>query len=87
VVERDCGTGTAAAVPGVRVAGKTGTAPLLAADGSERPDAWLSSFVGLLPADDPDFVVLVAVEAAHTDAPWGGRVAAPAFARIAAGLR
>jgi hypothetical protein len=72
------GTGNAARLQGVRVAGKTGTADYDVA-GTERLYA---SFVGIVPADAPRYVILVGVETPRTDA-WGGRVAAPAFARIA----
>ena len=73
----DHGTGAAAAVPGVSVAGKTGTAEVGAGD----PHAW---FVGFAPADDPQIVVAVVVENAGT----GGGVAAPvARAVLAAALR
>lgn len=77
-VEGERATGGAAAVPGLRVAGKTGSA--------SRPEGGLlASFVGYVPADAPRYVVVVQV--GH-DRPggWGGRVAAPAFARLAAGL-
>jgi cell division protein FtsI/penicillin-binding protein 2 len=49
------GTGTAAAVPGVSVAGKTGTAET----GKEHDDSW---FVGMAPADDPKVVVAIVIE-------------------------
>ena len=86
-VEGPRATGRQAAVPGVRVAGKTGTAPLVLADGRVDSDRYLSSFVGLAPADDPDFVVLVSVAGPQGDSPWGGTVAAPAFRRIVEALR
>ncbi|MDO4291518.1 MAG: penicillin-binding transpeptidase domain-containing protein, partial [Eggerthellaceae bacterium] len=54
VVER--GTGTEAAIAGVEVAGKTGTAEY--SDGRED-DSW---FVGMAPADNPKVVVVVALE-------------------------
>lgn len=67
------GSGYAAAVPGVEVAGKTGTAEY----GTEgAAHAW---FTGFAPADDPQIAVAVIVESA-TDS-WlgetGGQVAAP----------
>ncbi|MCS7172284.1 MAG: penicillin-binding transpeptidase domain-containing protein [Armatimonadetes bacterium] len=60
------GTGRAAALPGVAVAGKTGTAT---APGG-APHAW---FIGFAPAHRPRVVVAVVVERAGT----GGQVAAP----------
>jgi peptidoglycan glycosyltransferase len=67
------GTGTAARIPGVPVAGKTGTAE----SGSDAaPHAW---FLGFAPADNPVVVVIVIVENggnAGSEA-TGGTVAAP----------
>ena len=60
------GTGTAAAIPGVSVAGKTGTAE----NTRGRPDAW---FVGYAPAESPRFAVAVILE----NAGYGGEQAAP----------
>lgn len=74
VVTDPDGTGHAAAIPGVRVAGKTGTA----VRGGGR---YYASFVGVVPADAPRYIVLVGVEGV-TDG--GGKVAAPMFAKIAA---
>ncbi len=77
------GTGTLAAIPGYRVAGKTGTA--------EKPDPrtggyatgrYVASFVGMVPASNPRLIVLIAVDEPH-GAIFGGVVAAPAFRDIA----
>jgi cell division protein FtsI (penicillin-binding protein 3) len=78
------GTGVKAAVPGYRVAGKTGTA--------QQPDpahggaysSWMNwdTFAGMIPADDPQFVVAIMVDnPAH--GLEGGDVAAPLFHQIA----
>jgi len=68
------GTGTAAALPGVEVAGKTGTAELVpTADGAADPkntDAW---FVAFAPASTPKVAVAVMLVAAGQ----GGATAAP----------
>lgn len=55
------GTGRAAAIPGYRVAGKTGTAqkPRIGAAGYS---GYMSSFVGFAPADDPRLVVAVVLD-------------------------
>ncbi len=60
------GTGTAAAIAGVQVAGKTGTAEVE----NGEPHAWFAAFA---PASDPQVVVAVLVENGGT----GGTVAAP----------
>lgn len=75
-VER--GTGTAARIPGVAVAGKTGTAQC--GEGCP-PHAW---FVAFAPADAPRYAVAVLVENGGTlrDEATGGRVAAPVAAQV-----
>jgi len=76
----DDGTGTSAAVPGYRVAGKTGTAqkPREGAPGYE-PGAYVGSFVGFAPADRPEVVVAVAVDEPRRGGYYGGSTAAPLF--------
>lgn len=79
------GTAPRAAVEGIRVAGKTGTAQKAEAGGYSK-DRWLASFVGFLPADDPRLVIAVTVDEPKTSH-FGGVVAAPVFRSIAeAGL-
>jgi cell division protein FtsI (penicillin-binding protein 3) len=75
------GTGSGAAVPGVRVGGKTGTARAAA-----TPGAMWGHFVGFAPAEAPRLVVSVSVEVPEGAGYAGGAVAAPAFARLAAAL-
>lgn len=67
------GTGTAAQIPGVQVAGKSGTAETVK---DAAPHAWFTAFA---PANDPQVVVAVIIENggdAGSEA-TGGRVAAP----------
>jgi len=87
------GTGTAAAIPGYTVAGKTGTAqkPATGYDRGRRvaqeskggylEDAWIASFVGLVPAEKPRLALLVVVDEPEGHA-FGGVVAAPIFREI-----
>lgn len=81
VVEAERGTGKKARVPGVRVAGKTGTAqkvdPRTRAYSNER----IASFIGYAPADDPLFVTLVMIDNPR-GVRYGGLVAAPVFSAI-----
>ena len=70
-----------AAVPGYRIAGKTGTAQMPIPGGYD-PNSTIASFVGFAPADDPQFIVLVKI-VKPTTSPWGAEVAAPVFKRIA----
>jgi len=67
------GTGTRAALSGVQVAGKTGTAEVAVGG----PHAW---FAGFAPAGDPRVVVAVLVENAGT----GGSIAAPIARQVIA---
>ena len=78
------GTGKPAQIPGVAVAGKTGTADtgLTTASGKpEAPDAW---FAGFAPAAKPEIAVAVIVENAGTsnNEITGGKVAAPIAAAV-----
>jgi cell division protein FtsI/penicillin-binding protein 2 len=75
------GTGTEAAVEGYQVAGKTGTAAKPDPRGGYSTSRYVASFVGAVPASDPQLVVLVTVDEPSTI--WGGTVAAPAFQQIA----
>ncbi len=75
------GTGTGAAVEGYRVAGKTGTAQT--ADGAGGISATTASFVGVVPADDPQLTIGVVVYK-PTSGFFGGTVAAPVFHDVAA---
>ena len=80
VVEK--GTGQKARIKGVAVAGKTGTAQRALADGSGYdPNARIASFVGFLPANDPQYVCVIMVENPRENG-WGGHVAAPAFREV-----
>lgn len=78
VSEVSAGTGYQAAIPGISVAGKTGTAETGQAG---APHTW---FVGFAPADNPKVAVAVVVEGGDqgTSANTGGTVAAPIAKRI-----
>ncbi len=77
------GTGGKAAVPGVRVAGKTGTAQKIDPQtGRYSPTQFVASFVGFAPADDPRLTMIVVIDEPRTEQ-WGGAVAAPVFRRVA----
>jgi cell division protein FtsI (penicillin-binding protein 3) len=76
------GSGTAAQVPGYRIAGKTGTAAKPDESGGYSDYRYVASFVGFVPAAKPRLVILVTVDEPR-GAIWGGTVAAPAFAEIA----
>jgi len=75
------GTGTNAAISGVPVAGKTGTAETpgnkACGGGVEENQAW---FIGFAPADDPQIAIAVSIECTPE---FGGDVAAPIFRDVA----
>jgi cell division protein FtsI (penicillin-binding protein 3) len=77
------GTGKKAQVKGYRVAGKTGTAqkPNLHSRGY-NPDAYVASFIGFFPAENPRFAILCLLDEPKTSI-YGGATAAPLFAEIA----
>ena len=76
-VVNDGGTGAAARIPGLDIAGKTGTAQTIANSKSSRGEdhAWFASFA---PVKDPEVVVIVLVERGG----HGGEVAAPIARKI-----
>lgn len=83
------GTATVAAVPGFRVAGKTGTARRIAPGGrGYLANSYTVSFAGMMPAQDPAFVCVVVIDDPRTNkvTRYGGTVAAPAFKKIATRL-
>jgi cell division protein FtsI (penicillin-binding protein 3) len=78
------GTGTKAAIPGYRVAGKTGTAQQPDPNHGGAYSSWMNwdTFAGMVPADNPQFVVAIMIDnPAH--GVEGGDVAAPLFNNIA----
>lgn len=80
-VTEEGGTALKAALPGYEVAGKTGTAQKFV-DGKYSHAQHVSSFIGMVPADNPRLVVLVSVDEPK-GAAYGGVVAAPVFRKIA----
>jgi penicillin-binding protein A len=63
------GTGTSAAIPGISVAGKTGTAE------TNRPNVYTAWFISFAPADNPQVAVAVVLEEQLNG--FGGAVSAP----------
>ena len=74
------GTAPKAKVPGYRVAGKTGTAEIVnPACGCYSGGGYTASFAGFAPADDPQLVVQVVLQAPTRGSHYGGDAAAPVF--------
>ena len=77
------GTASKAQVPGYRVGGKTGTAYKIV--GGKYVRQYVGSFVGFAPASDPRIIIAVMIdEPASGHSYYGGTVAAPVFASVAA---
>jgi cell division protein FtsI/penicillin-binding protein 2 len=70
-----------AAVPGYKIAGKTGTAQV-PIPGGYHPSWTIASFIGYAPPEDPAFIVLVKIDKPVVE-PWGSKVAAPVFKAVA----
>ena len=77
VVYAPGGTGPLAAIPGYRVAGKTGTAQRAAPNGGGYTNERTVSFAGFAPADNPRILVYVVVQNPRAANSFGGTVAAP----------
>jgi len=79
------GTAPKAAIPGYRVAGKTGTAQRVATSGPRAghyDGTYTSSFIGIAPADAPRFVTAVILQGTGGHGHFGGLVAAPLFSKV-----
>ena len=81
VIDPEVGVAPGAAVPGYRVAGKTGTAQAVGEECGCYDGTFTVSFAGFAPADDPRFTIYVVVHNPRNGG-GGGSVAGPAFAKI-----
>ena len=79
VVVRGTGNPTAQ-IPGYTTAGKTGTAQVVE-NGRYLPGAYIASFIGMIPAGHPRYVILVKVDRPRGEI-YGSLVAAPVFAQL-----
>ncbi|GGA96533.1 penicillin-binding transpeptidase domain-containing protein [Agarivorans gilvus] len=82
-VIQDGGTGKKAAVPGYRVAGKTGTSRKAVRGG--YGDDYVAIFAGVAPVSKPKLAIVVFVNEPKTDHYYGGDVAAPVFSKVMQG--
>ena len=75
------GTGKRAAIPGYRVAGKTGTA-WKATAGGYSTDRYMAVFGGVAPATSPRLAAVVVIDEPSAGQYMGGDVAAPVFSAV-----
>ncbi|GAC1619583.1 MAG: penicillin-binding protein 2 [Nevskia sp.] len=78
------GTAVKAAIPGYRVAGKTGTVKKNA-NGGYLEGSHQSVFIGMMPAEHPRLVALVMIDEPKNGVYFGGDVSAPVFSRVLGG--
>ena len=76
------GSGHNAYIEGYRVGGKTGTAQKVGPDGHYMVGNYVLSFIGFMPANDPELVVYIAIDGAKGVTQYGGSVSAPIAASI-----
>ena len=71
------GSGHNAYVEGYRIGGKTGTAQKVGNDGRYMVGNYILSFIGFMPANDPEYVVYIALDGAKGVTQYGGTASAP----------
>ena len=74
------GTAPSAAIPGYRIAGKTGTAERVDPR-TGRYSGYTASFIGMAPADKPKYVINVTIQAPQ-GMHWGGVLGGPVFKEV-----
>ena len=77
----ETGTGTAAKVNNIALAGKTGTAQM-AASGVYKKGQYVSSFIGFWPYEKPEFLLLIVLGEPSGSRYYGGEIAAPVFKAV-----
>jgi cell division protein FtsI (penicillin-binding protein 3) len=82
-VTQSGGSGTNAAVPGYRIAGKTGTSRKAIAGG--YGEEYVNIFAGIAPVSNPQIAVVVLINEPGGDKYYAGDTAAPTFAAIVSG--
>lgn len=75
------GSGTAAQLEGVRIAGKTGTAQKVIGGRYSR-EAIITTFIGFFPAEQPEYLIAIMLDEPKKGS-WASAIAAPVFKRVA----
>lgn len=73
----DSGSGKNAAIPGYSVGGKTGTSQKYDENGNVSSTLLVASFVGFVPANDPEYLCMIIVDEPQVPVVYGSTVAAP----------
>ena len=73
----DSGSGKNAAIPGYSVGGKTGTSQKYDENGKVSSTLLVASFVGFVPANDPEYLCMIIVDEPQVPVVYGSTVAAP----------
>ncbi|WP_370412007.1 peptidoglycan D,D-transpeptidase FtsI family protein [Streptomyces fradiae] len=81
VVDDEEGTGNKAAIPGYRVAGKTGTANRVDPE-LGRYKGYTASFAGFAPADQPRITVYCAIQNPTKGSYFGGQICGPIYKKV-----
>ena len=78
------GTGIKAKISGIQIGGKTGTGEIWNSDKNEySKNDFISSFASIFPLNNPEYVLIVSIEApSNYDNRWGGETAAPCTKEI-----
>ncbi len=81
------GTAHRAAIDGVRISAKTGTAQVASArTGAYSTSDFIASMIGIFPTDNPQLIVYVVVQNPKGQSYYGSQIAAPIFKDVATGL-
>lgn len=80
------GTARRAAVPGVRISAKTGTAQVADETGGYSDKDFIASILGIFPTDDPRLIIYVVMQNPKGESYYGSTIAAPIFHDVAVAL-
>ncbi len=81
------GTAHRAAIDGVRISAKTGTAQVAnPKTGTYSAEDFVASMIGIFPTDDPRYIVYVAMQNPRGQSYYGSQIAAPIFRAVALGI-